>query len=1044
MFNGHIEMNMDLAYYRGLINQAYLANEAEVINKLVDYLDDYNGPAIQDQARTLATAIRTNKNQQTFVEAFLNEYQLNSDEGIILMEIAEALLRIPDRHTQDVFLQEKLSKADWHKHLQQSESLLVNFSTQALDLTGKLEHQFKLSEAKHQQLFSQLSSRIGLPLIRTALKQAMQQLAYQFVIAETIEKAIYQAQQKTDYLYSFDMLGEAALTTTDAERYLIAYTHAINELAKQVKSKDPYKNPSISIKLSALYPRYETLKHKSAIQQLSRKLLYLVKKARHANIGVTVDAEESERLDMSLAIFSNVLTDPVITGWPGFGLAVQAYQKRAFSTIHYVAALAKSLSCIISVRLVKGAYWDSEIKQTQVNGLKNYPVFTHKAATDLSYLACAKLLLSYQDNIYPQFATHNAHTVAAILNLGENHPGYEFQQLHGMGEQLYSHIRQQFENTIPCRIYAPVGIYQDLLPYLIRRLLENGANTSFINQLENPSINIEKIIADPVYHFTKTEKLITQIVLPKNLYGKRINSTGVNLSDLDILTQLQHDLNQLNEQRWQAYPLVNGQEYTGDLHKIFNPANTDQLVGQVMYSDSETIELAIDRASSAFKNWRLSNLNERQDYLLKTAELLEKNQLELVALCIREAGKTIKDALAEIREAIDFCRYYAQSAVSLFENPLTLPGPTGEKNQLYHYGRGVFVCISPWNFPIAIFIGQVTAALASGNTVIAKPAQQTSLIAMRCVQLLHQAGIPKQVLHFLPGDGASIGNHIWSDNRIAGVAFTGSLSSARYINQQLSKLETIIPMIAETGGQNVMICDSSAHIEQLIQDAVLSAFNSAGQRCSALRVLFIPNEIADNIIDRIIGVMHQLVISDPLYHDTDIGPLISECATKELSQHVEDMRHQATILCQLKLDKHLHSRCFFPPTLIELNSLSQLKQENFGPVLHIIRYQTNKLDDVIESVNNSGYGLTLGIHSRIETTIDTIVKNSKVGNIYVNRNMIAAVVGIQPFGGMGLSGTGPKAGGPNYLQRFACEQTVTTNTTAIGGNASLLVKNLAE
>lgn len=1029
--------------FRSKINQAYLADESDMINKLLAYLDDYDATAIHHLAYSLVSAIRANKNQQTLVEAFLHEYQLNSEEGIVLMGIAEALLRIPDHYTQDLFLQEKLTEADWHQHLLHSDSLLVNFSTRALDITGKIEQQFKLNEAEHQQVFSRLSARLGLPLIRSALKQAMQQLAYQFVMAETIEKAWVQASQQSAYQYSFDMLGEAALTASEAERYLDAYALAIKHLAKQAKANDPCKNPGISIKLSALCPRYQPLQHKQAVQQISSKLLFLAIKARTANINITVDAEESERLEMSLDIFSNVISTPALQGWSGFGIAVQAYQKRAINTLHFLAELANSQHCKIPIRLVKGAYWDSEIKHAQINGLKDYPVFTHKTATDISYLACAKLILSNTEHFYPQFATHNAHTVATILELGKKHPGYEFQRLHGMGEQLYRQILKHGKGKITCRIYAPVGNYQELLPYLVRRLLENGANTSFINQVENPDIRIEKVIADPVSHLKKMANLPTHCVLPKYLFGKqRLNSEGINLADQEVLTVLQQGLEQLKTQTWHATPLINGQAITGHQRKISNPANSQQTVGSVIFSDQKAIEAAINVASSAFKLWRLSVVKQRASYLNKAAELLEQNRFELVALCVREAGKTIKDALAEIREAVDFCRYYAQSAIELFEQPLTLNGPTGETNQLYHYGRGVFVCISPWNFPIAIFMGQITAALASGNTVIAKPASQTPLAAMRCIQLLHQAGIPEDVLQFVPGDGVSIGKYLLSDNRIAGVAFTGSLATARNINQQLANHLSIIPLIAETGGQNVMIADSSAYSEQLIQDAVESAFNSAGQRCSALRVLFIPHSTAENIITRIIGVMQQLIIADPQYYETDCGPVINSSAVKQLTDHVDVMRKQATILFQATIKKHQDSCCFFPPTLIELSSLSQLIKENFGPVLHIIRYEAGELDRIVDDINASGYGLTLGIHSRINSIINNITKKSKVGNIYVNRNMISAVVGVQPFGGMGLSGTGPKAGGPHYLLRFVSEQTVTTNTAAVGGNTRLLAQEL--
>jgi len=1029
--------------YRDQTSQYYLADEQKVLTELFGYLQDYSAIEIGRQACSLVTIIRDKAKQQTLVEDFLHEYQLNSEEGIILMEMAEALLRIPDAQTQDLFLQEKLSTADWHKHLQHSDSLLVNFATRALERTAKVEQQFELSGPVNQSTFSRVFSRLGLPLIRTALKQAMQQLAYQFVIAETIELALEQASKQLNYRYSFDMLGEAALTVSDTKRYFNAYAQAIAVLAKAANSTDIYKNPSISIKLSALYARYEPLRYEQAVEQLSQQLLSLAKQARAANITVTVDAEESERLEMSLAIFTRVLTDSALQGWSGLGLAVQAYQKRALKTLQYLAVLATEQQCKIPVRLVKGAYWDSEIKRAQVNGLKDYPVFTHKSATDVSYLACAQFMLSQGEVFYPQLATHNAHTVAAILEMGKGHSAYEFQRLHGMGEQLYEQLLLQTDGKIPCRIYAPVGNYQELLPYLVRRLLENGANTSFINQLENVDISIESVISDPVVYVRKVEKLATHCVLAKDLYGtQRINSEGINLADRQLIIRIQQELNTFNTQIWQAAPLVNGKWCTGIMHKVFNPAQLQQCVGNVIDSDKQTIAEAVNIASMAVKQWRLFDVNVRAAYLQKAAELLEQNRMELVALCVREAGKTIQDAVSEIREAVDLCRYYAQQAQEKFTQPISLSGPTGEDNKLYQYGRGIFVCISPWNFPVAIFIGQISAALVSGNTVIAKPAQQSSLIATRCIQLLHQAGIPDDVLHFLPGDGAYVGQHLLNDPRISGVAFTGSLATARVINQQLAKHPGIIPLIAETGGQNVMLADSSAHSEQVVQDAVQSAFNSAGQRCSALRVLYLPFETAEPLIARIIGVMQQLVVADPQDYGTDIGPVISTAAAKQLAEHVDCMRQQEKVLFQVSLDECLANACFFPPTLIELKSLAELTEENFGPVLHIIRYHSDELEHIIEAINASGYGLTLGIQSRINSTINKISENCKVGNVYINRTMISAVVGVQPFGGMGFSGTGPKAGGPHYLHAFTHEQTVTTNTVAIGGNARLLTKDL--
>jgi RHH-type proline utilization regulon transcriptional repressor/proline dehydrogenase/delta 1-pyrroline-5-carboxylate dehydrogenase len=1031
-----------LANKRALINNQYLGNEQQTIKELLAVLQNYDAEAVHKKADSLVSIIRKQKHNQSLVEAFLHEYQLNSKEGIVLLSIAEAILRIPDSATQDLFIQEKLTEADWYKHLQHSDSSWVNLSTQALLITSKLENQFK-PVSDHRQVFDNVLTRLGLPLIRKAIQQAMQYLAHQFVIAETIEQATYQAHQQSVYLYSFDMLGEAALTAHDTERYFEAYAKAIKVLAAFGKQDDLYSGPGISIKLSALCPRYEPLQHQRAVKELSSKLLYLVGKARQAGITVTVDAEETERLEMSLDIFEHVFSSPELDDWPGFGLAVQAYQKRAFRVVEWLAGLAESQQRKIPCRLVKGAYWDSEIKRTQENGLGNYPVFTHKTATDVSFLACAKPLLDKPEYFYPQFATHNAHTVAAILELGKNHPGFEFQRLYGMGEQLHNETLKQNNRTIPCRIYAPVGVYQDLLPYLVRRLLENGANTSFINQVENATISVEQVISDPVLKLRQSVPALgSTIVLPKNIYGHWVNSHGLNICDPKVLAQLKENLQQLAERHWQAFPLINGQAVTGTERQVVSPHDQQAIVGSVVHSDQNAISKAIDNAYQAFSEWRLSSVSERTKYLLTAADLLEENRLELVSLCIREAGRTIKDALAEVREAVDFCRYYASSANELFDQPEKLPGPTGEDNKLQYYGRGVFLCISPWNFPIAIFLGQITAALAAGNTVIAKPAELTSLTAYRCIEILYQAGIPKQVLQFLPGEGGLIGTHLLSDERIAGVAFTGSIATAKLINQQLAQLPAIVPLIAETGGQNVMIADSSAHTEQLVQDIVQSAFNSAGQRCSALRVLFIPHQVADKTITMIIGAMQQLVIGKPDEYGSDIGPVICCAAVQPLLDHVKRITQEGDLLFQSILEKSLAKGCYFTPTLLEINALNQLTHEVFGPILHVIRYHASDLDKVIEDINATGYGLTLGIHSRINTTINKIKNNVRVGNVYVNRNMIGAVVGVQPFGGMGLSGTGPKAGGPNYLQRFVVEQTISTNTAAVGGNALLMAQDL--
>ncbi len=1028
-----------IAALRVAINQAYLTDENRIIARLLAYLDKYDPVTVGTCAKSLVEAVRAKKDRQTAIEAFLHEYQLNSEEGIVLMTIAEALLRIPDSKTQDLFLQEKLTHADWRSHLQHSDSLLVNFSTRTLLFT----RQFEKHVASSERILEQLISRLGTPLIRTALKQAMQHLAQQFVIAESIQQAVLSCKQNPAYRYSFDMLGEAALTATDADRYYESYREAIATLAKNASSADIYDNAGISIKLSALYPRYEPLQHACAVKKLTDKLLMLAKLARTANISITVDAEETERLEMSLDIFAAVFTHPDLKGWHGLGLAVQTYQKRALPVIRWLAELADMQHGKIALRLVKGAYWDSEIKRAQENGLNDYPVFTHKSATDVSYLTCAQFILSRPEVFYPQFATHNAHTAAAIYDLGKQHTGYEFQRLHGMGEALYREIIETQNWHTPCRIYAPVGHFHELLPYLVRRLLENGANTSFINQIDDPDISVEQLISDPVAAI-KTLPRQSQIVSPRDLYGKnRLNSDGVNLADPESLARLQQALDDLADKHWQATPLINGSPWSGKQQSIVNPYDNRLIVGSVIYAGQEVIEQALNTASQAFANWRLCPATTRADCLQKAAVLLEKHRLELVSLCIREGGRTIKDALSEVREAVDYCRYYAQSALELFSIPVKLPGPAGEENLLYYYGRGVYIGISPWNFPIAIFIGQITAALAAGNTVIAKPASQTSLTAMRCVQLLHQAGIPETVLQFMPASGSMTGKYLLPDHRVAGIAFTGSTKTAQFINLQLAHYhQAIVPLIAETGGQNVMIADSSALVQHLVQDAIVSAFNSAGQRCSALRVLFVQQEIADKTITMLIGAMQELSIGNPGVYKTDIGPIIDHAALAPLHIHLDTMRQQAKLLYQLPLDDSLRYGSFFPPSLIEINSLSQLTQEVFGPVLHVIRYRASDLDQIIAAVNASGYGLTLGIHSRIDAVIKTIRQNVKVGNIYVNRNMIGAVVGAQPFGGMGLSGSGPKAGGPDYLRRFAIEQTVTINTAAIGGNAALLARDL--
>jgi len=1029
--------------YYSVIGQQYLCDESQSIKAFSSYLNNYDLLSINKSAEALVTAIRSKTKQQKVTEAFLHEYQLNSQEGIILMAMAEALLRIPDPATQDLLIREKLTRAEWHKHLNHSPSFLVNCATQALSLSGRFEEQRLATVTQWLPILNNLTIRLGSPLIHAAIKKAMRLLAYRFILAQSMNAALNYCQRHKNYLYSFDRLGEAALTTLDANRYYQDYLDAIEQLNQQPSNASLMRSPNISIKLSALYPRYEPSHYPQAIRSLTQQLLTLTHKAKQAQITLTIDAEESERLMMSLTIFANVFNHPDLKNYQGLGLAVQAYQKRSIATIHWLSALSRHRHKMIPIRLVKGAYWDYEIKQAQQQGLIDYPVYTEKIMTDCSYLACAQLILSQPKVFYPQFATHNAHTIAAIHSLAEKHTHYEFQRLYGMGEQLYDEIMTVKRWPIPCRIYAPVGSYKDLLPYLVRRLLENGANTSFISLLENPDIPVDDAIADPIATLkTQPFPVSTKLHPPPKLFGeKRKNSQGLNLNDIDVINTLQLQLKAIAKTQYTAAPLINGQYYDGLNNTVLNPADSNDTVGQVTYSNSLAITAAIKYASKACFQWQKVSIEEKVNYLLKAATLLEQNRIELLSICIREGGRTVVDALNEIREAVDFCRYYAQIAREKLDAPVSLAGPTGETNSLSQMGRGVFICISPWNFPIAIFMGQITAALVTGNTVIAKPTQLTSLTAMKCIDILHDAGIPKSVLHFLPGPGGSIGQQLFQDPHIAGVAFTGSTDTAQIINQQLANQhKKIIPFIAETGGQNVMIADSSALPEQVTHDAINSAFNSAGQRCSALRVLFLQEEIADNMIALLIGHMKTLTVGNPMQFQTDIGPVISNKAFITLSKHIKQIQQQATLLYQIAVPEQLHKGHFLGPCLIEIKSLKQLKREVFGPVLHIIRYQSERLDHVITEINETGYGLTLGIHSRIESTIDQIIQHTHVGNTYVNRNIIGAAVGTQPFGGIGLSGTGPKAGGPLYLDRFTIEKTLSINTSAIGGNIDLLTQ----
>ncbi|KAF1728883.1 bifunctional proline dehydrogenase/L-glutamate gamma-semialdehyde dehydrogenase [Pseudoxanthomonas mexicana] len=1037
---------------RAAITAAWLRDETEHVRELLEQarLPGTEQAQAQKLAVDLVKRVRARAQDQGAIEAFMRQYDLGSEEGVLLMCVAEALLRIPDQDTADKLIRDKLGDADWEKHLGQSDSVLVNASTWGLMLTGKLVNLNDLTRADVPGAFKRLVGRVGEPVIRLAVRQAMRIMGHQFVMGRTIDEALARSRKggNADYRYSFDMLGEGALTTKDATRYLEAYRQAIHAIGRTGPFADVFAAPSISIKLSALHPRYEHAKRARVMKELAPAILELAQLAKSYGIGFTIDAEEADRLELSLDLIEATFSDPSLDGWEGYGLAVQAYQKRTPYVIDFLADLARRVGRRMPVRLVKGAYWDAEIKRAQIDGHPGYPVFTRKPNTDVSYLANARRMLDQGDALYPMFATHNAQTIAAIRSIAQGRP-YEHQKLHGMGDDLYAEVVPKHRLDIPCRVYAPVGSHEDLLPYLVRRLLENGANSSFVNRITDENVAIEDLVRDPVQTVSAFDAIPhPRIPLPVDLFrsqpapiqnSDRDNSMGANLANDNDLRALAERVNAAVKP-WRAAPLVPGAVLSSTPLPVTNPADRRQTVGEWQPADSGTVEKALANAVAAQPAWDRTPAASRAAILEHAAHLLEQRMADYIALCVKEAGKTIPDSVAEVREAVDFLRFYAAQARAQFGASEQLPGPTGESNQLQLQGRGVFVCISPWNFPLAIFLGQVSAALAAGNSVIAKPAEQTNLIGYAAIKLLHEAGIPEAVLQFLPGDGATVGAALTNDPRVAGVAFTGSTETARAINRALAGRESgpIATLIAETGGQNAFIADSSALPEQLVKDAMGSAFTSAGQRCSAARVLFVQDDIADKVMTMLAGAMDELKIGDPGMLSTDVGPVIDADALKILDDHAARMAKEARLIKQANAGEDTAHGTFFAPRAWELTSLDQLHKEIFGPALHVVRWKADQLDAVIDQINATGYGLTLGVHSRIDETIDRIAARVKVGNVYVNRNQIGAVVGVQPFGGQGLSGTGPKAGGPHYLPRFATEKTVTVNTTAAGGNASLL------
>ncbi|WNJ99256.1 bifunctional proline dehydrogenase/L-glutamate gamma-semialdehyde dehydrogenase PutA [Thalassospiraceae bacterium LMO-JJ14] len=1021
--------NMHAAPDRGEIDAHYRADETECVERLLNDLE-LGGDALGDiesYAHKLVQAVRDKTVHKGGIDAFLHEYGLSTQEGVLLMCVAEALLRVPDDDTREDLIRDKLGSADWKKHLGASSSLFVNASTWALMMTGQVVNMHGYKGRSPDAAIRRLVARLGEPVVRESVNQAMRVMGKQFVMGRTIDEALERARdwEARGYSYSYDMLGEAARTMDDAKRYFQAYKTAIRKIGETANGRGPYKGPGISVKLSALHPRYELAQIGRVMDELVPRLRALCLDAAKYDIGLNIDAEEADRLDLSLDCFEAISGDPELKDWQGFGVVVQAYQKRAPFVLDYLADMGKRHGRRFMVRLVKGAYWDMEIKRAQELGLKGYPVFTRKANTDVSYLACAKKLFANTDAFYPQLATHNAHSISAVLNFAGNNRDFEFQRLHGMGEELYEQAIEGDKVGTGCRIYAPVGQHEDLLAYLVRRLLENGANSSFVNRVQDAETPIAEIIADPIAQVRGyAHKPHPRIPMPRDIYGAgRENARGMDLTDRAVLRDLAVEMPKVLDTEWKAGPIVDGTESAGEQSRdVVSPQNFDRRIGTASEATDADIDKAIAAAAKAAPAWAARTADERALCLERAADLMEEDMARLMALCTLEAGKTVLDGVAEIREAVDFCRYYANRARDDLGGGVRLRAPDTDAAMIDMKGGRVFTCISPWNFPFAIFCGQVTAALAAGNAVLAKPAEQTPVIAAEAVKILHKAGIPGDVLHLLPGDGARVGAALVRDERVGGVCFTGSTEVARLINRTLAaRSGTMPPLIAETGGQNAMIVDSTALPEQVTRDVMMSSFQSAGQRCSALRVMFVQDDVADRTIDMIAGAMEELNVSDPAYISTDVGPVIDAEARDMLNGHIKRMLGEGNEIMRTKLGAGTEHGCFVTPAAFEIDSLSQLQREVFGPVLHVVRFKSGKMDKVVEAINATGYGLTMGIHTRIDDNWRRVYAAAKVGNTYVNRNQIGAIVGVQPFGGQGLSGTGPKAGGPDYLHRFVSE-----------------------
>ncbi|MEZ8039012.1 bifunctional proline dehydrogenase/L-glutamate gamma-semialdehyde dehydrogenase PutA [Vibrio sp. 1F263] len=1023
-----------LADLWSLISPLYMVDETQWLEQLLPLAtpSESEKQQITDKTTSLIEAIRADKTSIQMIDALLLEYSLDTQEGILLMCLAEALMRIPDSATADALIRDKLSVADWKSHLKNSDSVFVNASTWGLMLTGKVVG-LSSKEQSAGQAVNRLVNKLSEPVIRKAMHQAMKVMGHQFVLGRSIAEAQKNGKSMRDkgFTYSYDMLGEAALTTADANKYFKDYLMAIEAVGRDnyvsPESKVSSKSspaPSVSIKLSALHPRYEVANEDRVLTELCDTLEQLLRRAVELDVAITIDAEEADRLELSLKLFEKLYRTDLVKGWGKFGLVIQAYSKRALPVLVWLNRLAKEQGDLIPLRLVKGAYWDSEIKWSQQAGFTDYPVYTRKEATDVAYLACARYLLSpsVRGNIFPQFASHNAHTVSAIAVMTD-HKDFEFQRLHGMGDSLYNHAMEAYQQSV--RIYAPVGSHKDLLPYLVRRLLENGANSSFVHRLVDARCPVEELTQHPVDMLLAFDTLHnTKIPLPPAVFPERKNSYGVNIDIESEAHQFEEQVKSFLNNQWTAGPVINGESLAESMIKA--EQNVEQVtapydrrinVGQVAFANLDHVSAAITGADAAFADWNATSVETKAAALDKLADLMEDNLAELVAICHQEAGKTIHDSVDEVREAVDFCRYYAKQADNL--QGFELKGFDGQTRIASRQGRGVFVCISPWNFPLAIFLGQITAALVAGNTVVAKPAEQTSLIAARAVELMNEAGFPAGTIQLLPGRGAEIGSALTSHDAIAGVAFTGSTPTAQRINVSLATRNAKpVPFIAETGGQNAMIVDSTALPEQVVRDVIRSAFASAGQRCSALRVLYIQEDIADRVVGLIHGAMDELSVGIPHLHKTDVGPVIDQNAKQKLMAHLENMTNTQKKVAQLSLGSDCEHGDFVPPSAFEIDDISCLKEEQFGPVLHIVRFKASELAQVVDQINQTGFGLTMGIHSRNETTYRWIEKHIRVGNCYINRDQVGAVVGVQPFGGQGLSGTGPKAGGPHYLYRF--------------------------